>query len=318
MLACCSSLGALRLLAAMALVGGCGGDDGGGENVLPTTSATQTGSASETDPTVGTTDTGGDIEYPVTYRFDCIDIRQLGDGGPDVLQARLLEQAWSSDIENYKLNILLEVFEVDTDGGTIDLGIRSGVGTGPTSLCAEPTSRSETFSGAFSPGSTQWAPSGDPDTCSVMQSAEGFGEVALELGADDLFYVYAEDDNTVTFNCSTTAGAADAVPIRAVVAEVAVASSQTTLAGTLTGCLLQTEAAALCSCLGSCLGNTGPGDVQEDGVCAGCPTGGVPLEQLLGNIGTSDRCTQIMGAPAFDLQVGFTASALPGMLSTCG
>jgi hypothetical protein len=44
----------------------------------------------------------------------------------------------------------------------------------------------------------------------------------------------------------------------------------------------------------------------------------VPLRSLLMGINPSTRCTDLMGEDAFDLQIGFTASALPTVPATCG
>jgi hypothetical protein len=317
----CLGLG-LLLLAGV----GCPSDDSSEENVLPSGTSSNT---SDTEMTTETTDTGADVEYPATYRFDCIDIRGIGNGGPDLLQAQILEQAWSQDIMNHKLNILLEVFSVDDAGGSAEIGIRSGIGTGDADQCAEPSSASPNLGVGFTPGATTWAPSGDPDSCSVMQAGEGYGDFNLMLAPTDVFYIYAEDDTTVTFNCTPDAATPDAVPIRAVEAQVSADASRNHIAGTLLGCLNQAEAMALCSCVGACYNADGdvamPGEVIDDPdpmeTCNGCPVGSAPLESLLGNVETSDRCTSIMGEPSFDLEVGFTATALPGAgttLAMCG
>ena len=81
--------------------------------------------------------------------------------------------------------------------------------------------------------------------------------------------------------------------------------------GELTGCLTEAEATQLCSCLGLCAG-------EADPECGGCPTGARPLAALLDGVGPSNRCTDLMGEPAFDLTLGFSTTAIPNEPTACG
>lgn len=299
------------------LPAGCASDDGS-VNVLPTPStSTSTGTNGDGSSDVGATD--GQLEFPQVYRFDCVDIQELGDADGSVLQAKVLENTWASDIESYKLSILLEVMERDEAAGTATIGIRSGRGTGPEDLCNEPSSVTDPYMVGHDPNVGLWEPTSETSMCSVMSagSAPRGGSYIIDLGPQSLIYVYAEDDDGTRFNCTPDQSVPDAVPIRAVQAEVTADETGSSIAGVLTGCLLESEAMSLCSCLGACAAE-GPDDVQVDGQCAGCPKGGSPLRDLLGGINNSQRCTDLMEATAFDLRVAFTAVALPSIPPTCG
>ena len=287
----------------------CSSDDGTA-NVLPMPLSTS--GAGE--------DTGvGEFEIPRSYRFDCIDIQGIGDADGTVVQATVLENAWSNDITNYKLNIIMSVTERDEVAKTATVAIGSGVGTESSDLCNERGSVTDPYVIGYDADVTAWQPSSERGTCSTMSAAADphGGTYTIELGANDLIYIYAEDDDGTHFNCNPDEAVPNAVPIRALHAEVTANAAGSVLAGVLTGCLLETEAASLCSCVGACAAD-GPDDLQDDGVCAGCPKGSNPLRGLLGNIGNSDRCTNIMGESAFDLVIGFSAVALPTVPETCG
>jgi hypothetical protein len=302
--------GCLGVLLALASAG-CSSDDGTA-NVLPMPMSTST--AGEVgDPT------GGEFELPRSYRFDCIDIQGIGDADGTVVQATVLQNAWTNDINNYKLNIVMSVTERDEDAKTATVNIGSGVGTGPTDLCNEAGSVTNPYLISYDPEVTAWTTSNEPRMCTAMANPADphGGTYGIELGADDLVYVYAEDDDGTHFNCNPDPAIPNAVPIRALHAEVTANEAGTVLAGVLTGCLVETEAENLCSCVGACAA-TGPDDVQTEGDCAGCPKGANPLRGLLGGIGPSERCTGIMGASAFDLVIGFSAVALPIVPETCG
>src|SRR5690606_13046547 len=144
--------------AGLGSLAGCGDDDGGGQNVLPTASASGTGSASGTtageastagpdtdaDATADTT-AGPSASLPATYRFDCIDVGQRGDGNGDgerdgeAFQAMLLENTWAADIDAHKLNVMLTVRSRDDGAGSAELLIGSGIGPSDDDLCTEPT-----------------------------------------------------------------------------------------------------------------------------------------------------------------------------------
>lgn len=308
---------------------GCTNGEGNEPNVLPdpsgggsTTATTSTPTSSTTAVAEASSDSGSETEAPAddtpkTYRFDCIDIQGVGDADGSAIQAQVLENTWSNDIDLFKLNIMLEVESRDFEAGEAQLGIRSGVGPDGSGLCAEENTISDLIPVSFVQGETRWAGSTAVGECSTPSSGTSGNSYEMQLPPERVVYIYAEDDDTTTFNCTPDAGTPDAVPIRAVQAEVSTDANENVIWGTLDGCLLQSDAAALCSCLGSC-GGSGPDDLQTEGECAGCPTGGNPLEVLLGGVNPSDNCTSVMGAPAFDLTIGFSGSKLPNVPTACG
>lgn len=317
--------GAVLVLGTLA----CGADDPAGSdtNVLPTqgatedesgstgASATMTESMSSTSMTTAdTTDTDGELPVPVAYRFECVDIQALGDADGTVFQAGLLEDTWSSDIDDYKLNIIFEVVSRDAAASSGEVAIRSGIGMGADDQCAEPTSESEIIAVDYDPSLTLWQASAAESTCSAPAEAgaTSSGSYTMTLGPEVVVYIYAQDTNGITFNCTADDALPDAVPIRAVEAQLTTSPDGTQVAGQLTGCLLGTEAEALCSCLGEC----NPETINEN--CGGCPDGSIPLRSLLQGINASPRCTDLLGADAFDLTIGFTANALPTVPTTCG
>lgn len=307
----------------------CGDTSSGDEgNVLPTQANTEdsgssagsmsmTGAMTMTTMTTTADTTDGDTGTlpgaPAAYRFECVDIQMLGDADDSVLQARLLEDTWGSDIDDYKLNIIFEVASRDDAAMTAEVGIRSGIGSGAGDMCAEPTSQTALIPIAFDPASTLWEPSAAEGECSAMAAsgATSGGSYTMSLGTDVVVYIYAQDTDGTTFNCTADASP-DAVPVRAVEAELTVSADGTQVAGSLTGCLLDSEASSLCSCLGAC----NPEAMNEN--CADCPDGSVPLKSLLQGIGTSPRCTELTGVDAYDLTLGFSGLALPNVPMTCG
>lgn len=312
-------------------VGACTNGEGNERNVLPDPSTGTTNTAESSGSPSGTTsdaDTGsnpvtgsGTSEAvdptPLTYRFDCIDIQGVGDADGSAIQAQVLENTWGADIDMLKLNIMMEVDSRDADAGEAMLGIRSGVGSEAGGLCAEPNTISDLIPVSFVTGETRWTSTNEIGACSEPGSGTDGNSYEMQLPPERVVYIYAEDDDTTTFNCTPDAATPDAVPIRAVQAEVSTNPSESRIWGTLNGCLLQTDAQALCSCLGACSGD-GPDDLQTDGVCAGCPTGGNPLEVLLGGVNPSANCTEVMGEPAFDMVLGFSGAALPHVPTACG
>lgn len=302
---------------------GCTNGEGNEPNVLPdpnggrsTTSSSTTAVAEASSDSGSETGTPAD-DTPKTYRFDCIDIQGVGDADGTALQAQLLENTWGNDIDEFKLNIMLEVKSRDFEAGSAQLGIRSGVGSDTSGLCAEENTISELISVEFVEGETRWAAAEAVGQCSTPAQGSSGNSYAMELSPEQVVFIYAEDDDTTTFNCTPDAGTPDAVPMRAMRAEVSTDANETVIWGTLNGCLLEADAAGLCSCLGVCSG-TGPDDLQTEGDCAGCPTGGVPLAVLLGGVNPSDHCTSVMGAPAFDLTIGFSGTELPNVPTACG
>lgn len=304
----------------------CGSDDVEPPNVLPTASASDgstgsTGATNPTSPTMGeegstavepTADTteGTEVVFPATYRFDCIDIVEMGDGNADgqpdgkSIQATLLENTWAADIDAHKLNVMLTVRSRDDAAGMAELLIGSGIGPSNDDLCTEPTTASDPQTATFDAEQAQWQPSGASGSCAEPAAGGGFGGTyTFELSAADTIYIYAEDDDGTVFNCVPGGGAPNAVPLHAIQATVTVDAAEQIAAGQLTGCLVDAEAQDLCSCLGECTGAANPD-------CGGCPDGSVPLAQLLGGVGPTDRCTDIMGETAYDLTVGFTTRRL--------
>src|SRR5688572_28764706 len=94
----------LLLLSVPVWASACGAEDpeGSATNVLPTqgdsedssgtTAPTSMSMSTTTDPSdTADTDTGGELPLPVAYRFECIDIQQVGDADGTVFQATLLE-----------------------------------------------------------------------------------------------------------------------------------------------------------------------------------------------------------------------------------
>lgn len=296
---------------------GCGGKEGNEPNALPSAPAS-TGSQDDDDdddvamPTEGV-DTEGPDAFPRTYRFDCVDIQIVGDGDGEAFQAIVLENAWSNDIRDHKLNILLTVTERDDAAGTAKLQVTSGVGTSNGDLCNEPNSISQEYDATFEPMVASWTDASDE---MGMCSRDGAGTSAagtyqLSLGPDDVVYVYAEDDDGTTFNCTESPDIPDAVPIRAVEARVTVDPGEQVGYGNLLGCLAVSEAAALCSCIGACIGEPHPD-------CGGCPNGSRPLSVLLDGINPSSRCTDLLGEDAFDLQLGMVTEVLGHVPEACG
>lgn len=306
----------------------CTNGEGDEPNILPEPPAGSSSMGSTTaDPSTttqnpvtgsGSSGSAGSDPTPVTYRFDCIDIQMVGDADGTVIQAQILENTWSSDITELKLNIMLEAASRDAEAGAAMLGIRSGVGPESSTLCAQPDTISDLIPVTFFEGETRWGPASGEGECSTAAAGSDGNTYEMELTPDQVVYIYAEDDDTTAFNCTPDGGTPDAVPVRAVTAEVSTNPSEGVVWGTLNGCLVESEAQALCSCLGVCSGSTGPDDLQTEGVCAGCPVGGAPLAVLLGGVSPSENCSSIMGVPAYDLRIGFRGAALPHVPAACG
>jgi hypothetical protein len=298
--------------------GACGDDGEGGTNILPTTSGasgdttagSEAGPVTEGDATADTTAGGGGPMLPATYRFDCIDVVEMGDGNGDgepdgeAIQAILLENTWAADIAAFKLNIMLTVRTRDDASGMAELLIGSGIGPSAGDLCTEPTTASDPRPASFDAAAAVWQPSGANGACAEPAAGGSFGGTYdFEVGATDTIYIYAQDTDGTVFNCVPGGGAPNAVPLHAIRATVTVNEDETVAAGQLSGCLVDAEAQSLCSCLGQCTGSA-----HED--CGGCPNGSVPLAQLLGGVGPTDNCTSLMGQTAYDLTVGFTTRRL--------
>lgn len=303
-------------LAAALLLGGCGWDYTPTQNVLPDTGpATESEESGDEadDGTTTATDTGEVMDVPATYRFDCVDIQQLGDADDTVFQVITLQDTWASDIANHKLNILLDLVVEDEGTGTAVMGIRSGVGASNKDQCSEPNTASEQVEANFSPDTATWEPTDGEGKC-ASPAADGTAGAAaydLALTAEDVIYIYAEDDDGTAFNCNLAPGAPNAIPIAAIEAQMSLSPDRKTLSGTLTGCMSESEGLQVCSCLAVCAGNEHPD-------CPGCPGGAVPLGLLLGNIASTQHCTDLLGETAFDITLAFTATRLGEVPMTCG
>ena len=298
-------------LAAVVLGGlGCGFNYSPSDNVLPNPNA-DGGSTDEGPPPVETGETGGVEDVPATYRLDCIDIQMLGDANDEVFQVATLQNTWAADISNFRLNILIDLLSEDPDAGTGTVTIRSGVGGGWSDQCTQPDTESAEFPVTFETGVTRWEPASGEGTCAAEAQSGGSATYQLELGAQELIYIYAEDNEGTAFNCSLEAGAPSAIPIAALSATITGTADRNGLAGTLTGCMAQAGAQNICSCLSACNGNVHPD-------CPGCPNGAVPLGVMLGGINTTSHCSDLLGEPAFDVTLEFSARRLPSVPATCG
>ena len=304
------SKGALAFIAAVGLAA-CGGssDDEGG-NVIPSTTADTT--ADTTDGETGTTG-GTQTGVPATYRFTCIDIQQAGSAGDGDIQTNLLQQQWGSDINNYRLNILVDFLTLDEDAGTGTMQIRSGIGTGNGDQCSEPNSDSSVHAATFSANESKFIENTATDTCAMaaVGTEPARGSFTLNTQPADVVYIYAEDDSGNAFNC-TSDTTPDSVPIHAIQAQFTLSEDEQVAYGELTGCLVESEAEALCSCLGTCV------PPSEPYAQCGCNPDATPLRELLLGVTSTDNCTTLMGETAFDVKIAFTAERLPNLPEACG
>jgi hypothetical protein len=311
-----SRLHGLGLAALVLVLGGsaCGWNYSPMDNVLPAPIGEGT-TGSEGPPPVETGESGETGEpaadVPATYRIDCMDIQSLGDADPTVFQVATLQNTWANDIANFKLNILIDLLSVDEAAGTGTITIRSGVGSGWSDQCAQSDTVSSEFPVIYEPMVNEWAPSDADETCAAQGASEGSGTYTLDLGPQDNIYIYAEDTDGTAFNCSLEAASPDAIPISAISATITGTADRDSLAGTLTGCMAQADAQNICSCLSVCAGNQHPD-------CPGCPGGALPLGVLLGGIFTTPHCTDLLGEPAFDVVLEFSARRLGEVPTVCG
>jgi hypothetical protein len=195
---------------------------------------------------------------------------------------------------------MLTVRSRDDTAGMAELVIGSGIGPDAGDLCAEPTTAGDPRPAGFDAAEAAWQPSGAEGACAEPAGAGAFGGTyTFEVDAADTIYIYAQDTDGTVFNCVPGGSAPNAVPLHAITATVTVDEAEDVSAGQLSGCLVDAEAQVLCSCLGQCAGSP-----HAD--CGGCPDGSVPLAQLLGGVGPTDHCTDLMGETAYDLTVRFT------------
>lgn len=304
------------VLAPLLVALGCGWDYEPSDNVLPSPPAAE-GSSSDSDsddttlPTESAETGEPETDFPATYRFDCMDIKAVGDADPEVFQVATLQTTWAADIANFKLNILVDVLSEDPDTGAGEIMIRSGVGMGWDDQCGQGETDSSMFSLGYDPAITQWEPSDAEGQCAqAIDSSGGAGTYTLDLGAQDQVFIYSEDNDGTNFACSLE-GNPNAIPVYALKSTISLTEDRSGMAGELTACIVESEALQICSCLGVCAGNVHPD-------CGGCPGGAVPLGLLLGGINPTDACTELMGETAYDFTFEFSARRLPAVPETCG
>lgn len=297
-------------LALSVVVGsGCGWNYTPSDNILPEPVA-EDPSTDDGPPLPETGETGGLEPFPATYRIDCIDIQSLGDADETVFQVSTLQTTWSGDIANFKLNILIDLVTEDPDTGTGVATIRSGVGFGWSDQCSQADTASMEFPLTYEPGVAEWEAVDAEGQCAQAGATSASGTYEIELGAADVIYIYSEDDDGTSFNCSLEQGAPQAIPISALSSTLSSSEDRSVIAGTLTGCMVRSEAENICSCLSVCNG-------QEHPDCPGCPGGAVPLGLLLGGINSTSHCTDLMGEEAFDVTLQYTARRLADVPTTC-
>jgi hypothetical protein len=301
---------------------GCGWNYTPTDNVLPPTADDDSDSEGPAErPALGSgeSDESGEpcandsqsTDLSASYRIDCMDIQRLGDADHTVFQVATLQSVWTNDIAKFKLNVLLDVLSLDEAAGTGTIAIRSGVGTGWDDQCAHAETVSAEFPVVYESMVTQWAPSGGEDSCAAPAKDGGAGTYTLELGAEDRVYIYAQDTDGTAFNCSLEPAAPDAIPITGLSATLSSTADGSAIAGSLTGCMAEADAKSICACLSVCAGNQHPD-------CPGCPGGALPLGVLLGGIFTTPYCTQLLGEPAFDVEIEFSARRLANVPGICG
>lgn len=217
--------------------------------------------------------------FPGTYRFSLIDILRVGSqekGQPTAIQLNILQSQWKVDIDEYKLNILLVVDSVVDAAATLWVG--SGVGLSASELCLETQASSPTFT--------------------AEHQNKSF---TFTLPQADRIYIYAQDHDGTTFNCTPDPKAPDAIPLSGVTGTATFGDNPCTLKGTITGCLSVEETKTICTCLAKCSGS-------QHADCPGCPAGALPLYGLLGGIQPSPECKTATGVDGFVIMVDFEAA----------
>jgi hypothetical protein len=241
-----------------------------------------------------------------------MDVQVLGSADSESIRAGLMEGTWGSDIAGFRLNLLVDFLSLDEASGTGELMVRSGIGKNNNDQCTEPNSDSQVFPVTFQPGVSAYSADDSEGMCSKEDTTSpAFGTFQLDLQPQDVLYIYAENNQGVSFNC-TSDPTPDAVPIRAVSATFTLSEDEQTAWGNLTACMAEAEAETICACLGQCLNPDPP-----HALC-GCNEAASPLSDLLVGVTTTDECTALMGEPAFDVQIGFTTPRLPNIPERCG
>jgi hypothetical protein len=274
----------LIIVAFCLVIVACSGNPDTSENVLPDwVSSEKTDVADD----VGISDAAGrgEVVYPATFRFEEINIDQLGTQGPTDILTQILSIQWKADIDQYKLNILFTINALDEQSGSISLVVNSGIGGTDEELCVETTSKTEGVDGEYVSGDFTYF--------------------------FDVVNIYSEDNDGTHFNCSLEESRPNAIPLRSCDGTGELSADGKTVAGVLICCMAKFDVDTTCSCLGSC----NPEQVHED--CGGCPNGSAPLNQKLGDIATTPICTERIGEPAYDLHVTFSAERIEFTPSDC-
>jgi hypothetical protein len=261
------------------VIAACSGNPDTSENVLPDWQAVEGGDANiplDADHSDGSG--GGEWVFPATYRFTEIVIEQLGSQGPTDILTQILSIQWKSDIDDFMLSVLFRIDELNVEDGSIVLEVNSGVGADNGSLCVKSESKNGAVSGVYDEGSFTY-----------------FFE---------LVNIYTEDDDGTHFNCSLDAERPNGIPLRDCDGTGDLSADGTTVVGKLIGCMSKYDVDTTCTCLGKC----DPEQVNEE--CGDCPAGAGPLNQKLGDIQTTDICTERLGQPAYDLHVSFVAKRI--------
>ncbi len=128
-------------------------------------------------------------------------------------------------------------------------------------------------------------------------------DTLFELAFDKVL-IYSEADDGTVLNCSPVPGGVDGVPLQGVTGSHTVTDDFAIGSGQLVGCMPRSEVETLCSCVGEC-------GVTPHEACGPCPTGSVPLVDMLGDIVETDNCSSKLGEPAFDLHANFTSTRIP-------
>ncbi|MSP73024.1 MAG: hypothetical protein EXR76_12840 [Myxococcales bacterium] len=306
-------------LAAILCSTACVGHPDGSPNILPT--LPEAGPV-DLAPVPDLGDGGLPSLYPATYRFQCLHIHKLGEVAPDgtpPAQAGILNNLWQSDISRYRLNILIGIEAFDDVSNIARTFIASGVGLDDLLQCREPTTDSVRFDSPVEFGEPQFAPApmGELTTCAIDGAGtEALGTTRVVVPAESAVYIYAQDENNTTFNCTPDEALPQAVPLRHVRADATISSDTGRLTGELKACLTASDIANLCSCIGACAA-IGPDDVQPSGSCGGCPKGAIPLGVQLAGLRSSPACEALVGGDAYELVASFNAQRLPGVPEVC-
>lgn len=258
-------------------------------------------------------DAAGQGGWGGTFLVECLEIRRVGTAGPDDFQTRLYGTQWADDIAQGKLNILPWLAAADPAGGTATLRMASGVGPDPAALCIEPHSLGSGHAGTWTPGPAD----GPADGClAPAGSGDGEAVLAFQLPAGEPIYIYEQEHDGTPLNTTLDPQRPDALPLHGVAAVLVMAADGASVTGTLHGCLRESWAAGICSCLGQCP-NVDPADRWTEGPCAGAPRGSVPLLEMLVGIEPSEPCSTEVAAPAYDVDVRFFARRLAAVPPVC-